>query len=424
MNNIVKFLEGNKESAVRQGIAWNAAASIVYSMQSAVLLLVVTRAGGLVAAGIFSISYSVSQMFASIGSYSMREYQVSDVKNRFSVDTYITSRYLTVAVMLLVCFLYSVYHGYGGERLIVLMMLSVYRAVDGLDDVYHGEYQKKGRLDIAAKILTVRIVAASVIFSVVFAVSKNLVLSALTMMLSAIIISMFCDHAMNRIMHIKSRFCSAGIVALLISSFPVCIGSFLYNYLVNSPKYAIDNILNEEMQAVFNIIFMPVFVINMFGQFVFKPFVLSMGKAWNEKRYTELLRLIFRLALVIAAFTVIVVIGGALLGIPVLSFIYGVDLGSYRSLFILLLLFGGISALNSFSGAILTVMRKQVYILVAYVIALVVDVALMNRIVAKYGLWGAGLVYGLAMAAVLIVCVTVIIINFIKSVAAKGEMAK
>lgn len=421
MNNIVKFLEGNKESAVRQGIIWNAAASIVYSMQSAVLLLVVTRAGGLAAAGIFSISYTVSQMFASIGSYSMREYQVSDVKNRFSVDTYITSRYLTVAVMLLVCFLYSVYHGYGGERLIVLMMLSVYRAVDGLDDVYHGEYQKKGRLDIAAKILTVRIIAASAIFSVVFVVSKNLVLSALTMMLSAIIISMFCDHAMNRIMFIKSRFCSTGIVALLISSFPVCIGSFLYNYLVNSPKYAIDNILSEEMQAIFNIIFMPVFVINMFGQFVFKPYVLSMGKVWNENRYTELLRLIFKLAFVIAAFTVIVVIGGAFLGIPVLSFIYGVDLGSYKALFTLLLLFGGISAMNSFSGAILTVMRKQIYILVAYVIALVVDVALMNRIVAEYGLWGAGLVYGMAMSSVLIVCVTVIIINYMKSVAAKEK---
>lgn len=424
MSNIVKFLEGNEESAVRQGIIWNAAASTVYSIQSAVLLLVVTRAGGLAAAGIFSISYSVSQMFASIGSYSMREYQVSDVKNRFCVDTYITSRYFTVAVMLLVCFLYSVYHGYGGERLIVLMMLSVYRAVDGLDDVYHGEYQKKGRLDIAAKILTVRIVAASAVFSVVFVASKNLVLSALSMMLSAIIISMYCDRAMNRVMHIKSRFCSAGIVSLLISSFPVCIGAFLYNYLVNSPKYAIDNILNEEMQAVFNIIFMPVFVINMFGQFVFKPYVLSMGKTWNEKRYIELLGLIFRLAFVIAVFTVIVVIGGALLGIPVLSFVYGVDLGSYKSLFILLLLFGGISALNSFFGAILTVMRKQVYILAAYVTALVVDVALMNLIVAKYGLWGAGLVYGLAMAVVLIVCVTVIIINFVKSVAAKGEMAK
>ncbi len=421
MSAIVKLLEGNKENALRQGIIWNMIASIVYSMQSAVLLLVVTRIGGLMAAGVFSISYSVSQMFASIGSYSMREYQVSDTNNRFCFDTYVSSRYFTVAIMLLTCFFYAVFHGYDGEKLIVVMLLSIYRTVDGLDDVYHGEYQKRGRLDIAAKIFALRIIAASAVFSVIFAATQSLMFSALAMMVSAIVISAFCDHAINQHIQLKSKFCVSGIFPLLISSFPVCIGSFLYNYLVNSPKYAIDNILSEEMQAIFNIIFMPVFVVNMFGQFVFKPYVLPMGKAWNNREYATLIRLIFRQVLIIAVFALLVVIGGAILGTPVLSFIYGVDLSNYNVLFALLLVFGSISALNTFSGVILTVMRKQIYILLAYVIALVTDVLLMNAIVGKYGLWGAGLVYGIAMLAVLIVCVTVITVHFMKSAAMKEE---
>lgn len=421
MDSIVRLLEGNKEDAVKQGIIWNAAASIVYSLQSAVLLLVVTRAGGLAAAGVFSISYSVSQMFASIGSYAMREYQVSDTDNKFSLDTYITSRYFTVAIMLMACFLYTLLHSYSGEKLMVTAMLSVYRTVDGFDDVYHGEYQKRGRLDIASRIFCLRIIAASLLFSIMFIATGSLMVSALAMTVSAIAISTLCDHVMNWHMHVEYKLCMRAVVPLLISCFPVCIGAFLYNYLVNSPKYAIDNILNEEMQAVFNIIFMPVFVINMFGQFVFKPYVFPMGQAWNSKEYAKLIKLIFRQIFIIGVFAFMVVIGGGILGIPVLSLIYGVDLDSYRVLFAVLLLFGGIAALNTFSVVVLTVMRKQIYILLAYIIALIIDAALMNRIVAKYALWGAGLVYGLAMSAVLAVCVSVIIIGFIKAAKVKGE---
>lgn len=57
-------------------------ASLLYSFQSALMLLVVTRVAGLVVGGIFSIAYTVSQMFASVGSFSMRDFQVSDVRNK------------------------------------------------------------------------------------------------------------------------------------------------------------------------------------------------------------------------------------------------------------------------------------------------------------------------------------------------------
>ena len=39
-------------------------------------------------------------------------------------------------------------------------------------------------------------------------------------------------------------------------------GAFLFNYLANAPKYAIDANLSEEYQTIFSILFMPIFVIN------------------------------------------------------------------------------------------------------------------------------------------------------------------
>lgn len=415
MNWLVKILAGNDKDIGKKSVIWNVVASLIYSFQSAILLLVVTRVGGLFTAGVFSIAYSVSQMFASVGSYSMRDYQASDASGQYTFSTYKTSRYITIIIMLLTCFVYSVFNGYRGEKLIVLMTLSLYRAVDGYDDVMQGELQKRGRLDIASKMLAIRIFMASLIFCIVFAVTNNLILSSVCLTGSAIVFSAILNFTVFRYYDIKSKLEFKKIFSLLVACLPICAGAFLYNYLVNSPKYAIDAILSEDMQTIFNIIFMPVFVINMFGSFIFKPYIVQMGVLWESGKKKKLVGLLMKQMLMIAAVTVIVVIGGALLGIPVLQLIYGVELKAYRPLFILLLLFGGVSALDSFGSVILTVIRKQYVIIVAYIIALVIDVIFMNTIVRHYAIWGAGLVYGLAMTTILIVYVVCIAAAFIGS---------
>lgn len=413
MKLLVSLLEGNNQNIKQNSVLWNMIASMAFAFQSAILLLCVTRAGGLFIAGIFSISYTVSQMFSSIGNYTMRDYQVSDTYNKYSFSTYVTSRYFTVVFMFIVCFLYSVFNGYSGEKLIIIMILCVYRAVDDIEDVFHGEIQKKGRLDVASRILAVRIIVASAIFCVVFAITKNLFMASLSLTISAICISLFLNWLVCKVYGIAHTLESKGVWKLLISCLPICAGAFLYNYLVNSPKYAINAILSEDMQTIFNILFMPVFVTNMVGMFIFKPYVLELGESWNSGKIRSFLGLCCKLSAAIMGIAVVVVIGGALVGLPVLSMIYGIDLSQYRGLFVVLLIFGGISALNSFALVILTVMRRQYVIIVAYIIALLINTIFMNRIVMRYQLMGAGMVYGLAMSVVLGIFILCIAINFV-----------
>ena len=80
---------------------WNLASSMVYTLQSAILLLVITRAGGLFAAGTFSAVYAITQTLTSLGSYSMRNYQVSDIRDEYGFSTYFSSRVVTSLVMVM-----------------------------------------------------------------------------------------------------------------------------------------------------------------------------------------------------------------------------------------------------------------------------------------------------------------------------------
>jgi len=408
MNKILKFLEGREETALRQGILWNMISSGIYSFQSALLLLAVTRIGGLTAAGVFSISYSVSQMFASVGSFSMRNYHVSDTKKRFLFPTYFSSRCVTVAVMFIACGGYALLQGFRGEKLAALLLLSAYRGIDGLEDVFSGEYQRHGRLDIAEKIQAIRIFTASVMFVLVYFLTKSIAGAALAMLLTSAAIFLAGAGTFAPKFRLQRRWCGNGIKELLIACFPVCAGAFLYNYLVNSPKYAIDKLLSEEMQAVFNILFMPVFVTAMLSEFVFKPLLYPMGEAWNNGERKRFVKMVLRQVGVIVGLAAAVVLGGSFLGLPVLSFVYGVELERYRSLFTLLLAFGGIAAMDAFGSAVLTVMRRQGFILAAYGTAFLLDLLLMERIVARFRLMGAGLVYGMVMSVIMVVYAVVI----------------
>ena len=403
MKVIEKILFGAGEKGKSADFFWNMCASIVYSFQSAILLFVVTRISGLFVAGIFSISYIVSQTFAVVGSYSMRNYQVSDMKNKYSYGTYIYSRIISTIVMFVTCMVYSLLEGYTGEKLVLIAILCVYRAVDGYEDVYHGEMQKRNRLDVASRIVTYRIVISSAIFAIGVLCTNNIIISTALLTISAVLLSWGMNAVAISVMDMQQKPQKNQVWKLLFEVAPICIGAFLYSYLVNSPKYAIENILSDDMQTIFNIIFMPVFVINMLSSFVFKPYVARMGIYWNEKKQKEFIKLLLLQVGCVLGITAIVMLAGFILGIPVLEFIYGVDLKQYKLLFMMLLAFGGITALDAFALIVLTVMRLQNVVLVSYIVSLIVDVIFMNSLVIKYHMMGAGLVYGMSMVVILLV---------------------
>lgn len=58
---------------------------------------------------------------------------------------------------------------------------------------------------------------------------------------------------------------------------------FLSFYIGNAPKYAIDSILNDGLQACCGFIAMPVFVIGLLNNFIFNPMISRMSFMWSEK---------------------------------------------------------------------------------------------------------------------------------------------
>jgi len=398
---IRKWFIKDDKNILRKSALWNLISSVEYSLQSAVLMLIVARAGGLYDAGVFTIAYTLTQMMATIGSYGMRSFQVSDIKNEYSFGSYLSSRVLSILAMIVICMSYGFYQGYDGQKLFIIAMLCGYRIVDDLEDVFHGEMQKAMRLDTASKILAVRILAATAAFGISYVITKNLVISSVVFTLTAAALALYLNLLVTGFFkNITFKLEKTGVIKLLWVCLPICLGGFLYNYLVNAPKYAIDRNLSEETQTIFSILFMPVFVINMLSSFIFKPMIVNMGILWNEGKKKGFIVSVAKQMLIIIALTLICMLGGWLIGIQVLGFMYGVNLEAYRLLFTLLIAFGGVAALVSFLVVVLTIIRKQNYIMLAYGIGVATDWLFIDKIVTRYEIWGAGVIYGAAMSVI------------------------
>ncbi len=89
--------------------------------------------------------------------------------------------------------------------------------------------------------------------------------------------------------------------------------------------------------------------------------------------------------------------GGLTIGMRVLELIYGVSLNSLKKEFAVLLIGGGVVAIYNLLSACLTIIRKQVFMLIISILVMVLATVISNPIVQYAGLTGASYLYLILM---------------------------
>jgi O-antigen/teichoic acid export membrane protein len=385
---------------------WNMAGGLLLAIQSVIMLVILAHTAGLADAGIFTIAYASAILMLAVGKYGVRNFQVSDTIPRFSFAEYRNSRVATSSAMMvfsvaLVAFL-AYFNHYSANKAAVIVIMCVFKLADSMEDVYHGYYQQRGRLDVAAKALTVRLCAATASFGILLALTRNLLLSlAIATAITWGIFAWLAHLTVHDFYSAEAKRCSKqNILELIKSCTPLFLGSFLSLLVINAPKYAIDSLLNDEFQAHFGFISMPAFVIGLLNSFIYNPTIRKMSLLWNEGSYRDFKRLIFRQIVYIAVISIACVGIGWLIGIPVLSMFYNTPLEGYRTELLVILVGGGFLALSGFLLVAVTIVRFQKSVAFVYLGGVVFAFVLSPYLVTKHAIMGASIAYLVSMAVV------------------------
>ena len=409
-----KFLLNVPPNLAYKSVIWNVLSNSLNAVVSVVLLWAVTRINGTNDAGVFSLGFSTAQMMLTIGNFGMRNYQSSDVSDKYSQEVYLASRWVTSFIMMAGVCGFVLAKGYYPEKALVVVLLCILKVTDALDDVYGAYYQRMNRLDLSGKILFLRIVTYSITFVLVLLLTHNMCVAILAAIAVASALLFYMVRTVKQVFPItKPKFLWGSVGKLLAECLPLCISAFLLVYMVNAPKYAIDSYMSNEMQAYYNYLFMPCFVINLFVGFVLQPLLVRISVLWKEHNFHEFKRIMLKIYGCTLLISLLIVLAGRFAGCYFLSIFFGVDLNMYSDILTILLCGGAFFALASITQTILTVMRHQYSILWGVGISNALLTVLAPILVREYGLHGAAWSYTGA-AGLLFLVMLICIVAFLQ----------
>ena len=113
-----------KKVSIQKSIIWNSAGSMVYLITQWLISVLVVRLSGVETAGILTLAMSVNNVFYSIAMQGIRNYQVSDMKEKYTSGIYVSSRLIICILSFLVCVGYALIAGYSyGSSLCIVCLL-------------------------------------------------------------------------------------------------------------------------------------------------------------------------------------------------------------------------------------------------------------------------------------------------------------
>ena len=367
----------------RDSYIWNAISGMLNSVQSPVLLLLVARGtDGVNDSAVFVIAYAIANLMMMIGKYGVRNYHVTDVIDKYNFTEYLFARKISTVIMIVASIGYVLVNGYNFQKLCVVFLICIMKVFDSYEDVYHGQLQKIGRLDVVGKILTIRLIYYFVVFSILYLILDDLLIACTISVLTSILLGIVLDIIAWKNFEIECKKVDIkNVLQILKTCFPLFLCSYLIMYIANAPKYIVDKFYSTDIQAAFNYVFMPVFVIALFGNFIFQPMQTKAARMYKEGEYKKFNSLIRKGTIEVLVITLVVTVLGYFLGIPVMSVVFNYDLSGYKIELVILLMTGGGLALINMINIFISLIRYQKHMIVAYCLLAIITkvVGFFNR---------------------------------------------
>ncbi len=388
----LKRLYINSKNPERSAYFWNMTAAVTSSFQSMIFMLVLTRTGRIEEASYVAIGFAAANLMMTIGKFGVRNFQVTDVLEKYRFSDYRKMRYITVCGMLLATVIYCAYNmifkQYVPEKTVTVALLCIYKAIESMEDVYHGRLQQLGRLDIAAKIWATRNILFILEFIICYLSLRSLTAAILISTVTTLLLCIGLNRLPQEEYRTQKKAESSGLGMLFKECIPVAVAAFLLMYISNAPKYIIDAAVSDAEQTYFNILFMVIYVVTLLSNFLFNPVLNKMARWWEEGAYKKLQKRILTLIGMVAGIVTCGIVFAEVIGRRLLGWIYGISLEQYRNELDLMLAAGGLIAILNLLYLVIILLRKQSIFYVVFTAVSLVLVASGGYVLRAFALKG------------------------------------
>lgn len=401
---------------------WYSVGSTIYMFGMWIISFLVVIISDESNAGMLGIAMTVTNVLFTVSVWGMRAYQVSDLQNKFSDNTYIMSRLVTCAVSLAACVVFVILKGYTLVEAACILLYMVFRISEALVDVYNGIVQKHWRMDIIGKSYIARMILTVASFSLVLKFTGSLLLAIAAMMLCSYAVIFSYDIVQTiKIAKVKIKLDFHGIDKLLIACAPLIVCAFLYSFNVLIPRLIVEDTYGKAIFGCYSSIAAPVLIIQLLASFIYAPLIPLFSKSHAENNTRAFASLLTKTILIILGLSVIAVIGCYFFGDWGLSLLYSSKpkVLEYSHLLVPTVLAAIGTAFVWLLNNVITAIRQIKFLFFSAIVGSIVCVAISRICIDAYG------VNGINVSMIIVQLVQIILMMFIVlRYITKGRLAK
>lgn len=382
----------------RKNVIWNIIGATFNAFNSLLFVIAVTRINGIDYAGIFSYCFATACLLYFIGNYLGRTFQVTDVSKKNSDTDYIYNRIFTCSVMIIITIVFALIKRYDMYKSTLFIELCLYKCIEAFAESLYAIIQKNGELYKVGISMFLKAIISLIALIIIDVVTHNLILAVSSIVIVNIFIIIIYDFKnIKKVNLIKTKFNNKANIRLLKVGFFTFILTFLATYLINAPRYAIDDMLENNIQTIFGIIIMPATLMGLLAQYIIQPALTKISNNIENKNYDELKKIVKILIYTILALGAIVLIVAWILEAPVLKIVYGIDLSPYHVSMMIIIVGSILYSLSAILSAVLIAMRKTASQAIMYFITAIIATVLSYSLVKQIQIQGASIAYLITM---------------------------
>jgi len=354
-------------------VIWSILGIGANALYATILIIFVTRVNGMDKQGVFSFIFYISSIFQTIGNYGGRIYQVSDIKGKYSDNTYISLKAVTAAIMIVSALFFCFGNGYSQEKLFLMLIFVGYRFFENISEACFGVLQKNNRLDIIGKSMFFKAVLSTALFILLNYLTKNLLLSSASFILVYLVFFLFYDWKKTKAYSPIKFLFTMQIKELAKESFQVFLYTFFNIFILNITRYFVDWKADDTVQGYFTSLVIPVSLISLVAQFLIQPMVTPLVEEYAKNKKGFARKSIMALLALFGIGIVAAVVSYFIL-VDVWGMVNGVSLQAYRVESFLLVLSGICSGGTTIISMLLVIMRKLTGQTIVYIISAIVAI--------------------------------------------------
>lgn len=329
----------------RANFTWVTAGQVTYALTQGAILVVLARLTTAATVGLFALALAITTPIIALGHMRLRDVLATDAAGDYSLSAYLNLTLVSGAASLAVVALVSVFFGYVGEALLVILIVGVSKVVELFSFVHYGAQQRAERMDHLGVSLFLRGLLGAAGMTLGVLVTDDLVWGVVGLTAAWGLVLAAYDWPRGRRAYPAALPSAAarprrGLGTLVWMALPLGVMQMLISVSPSIPRLYLDRTAGAASLGVFAGMAFLVVGMSTVARALAQAAAPRLGQRYaegNMRGFVHVMKRQVQIALIMGALGIA---GAALVGRPLLTALYGAEYGVESRAFVAFMAYG------------------------------------------------------------------------------------